>query len=302
MRVRFSAYASVMESLTVSSSMLIPSAVNAAITPAMLAVLWGIADELDRRRVSAATTDALWLEMPSKRLRDPDGRNDNFWLRECLDRLQSIQLKGEYRGDPWGAVVVGEYHLTQGGSMCRLLLVPATIRAFRAPETFAKIELTAAYKLKGHARRFYAALSDKKRMGNPYWSYQLGELRSIFGTEDKYPKWHDFNRYVLTPALEEINDYGTVEIKATPLKEGRGIVGVRFDWKWKALDDARETAEENEKHESARRKPDGPREVPPPLAAVDVPPEEPRRKEGTAEERAARSAEIMRQAGFKSTG
>ena len=283
-----------MESLTVSSSMLIPSAANVAITPAMLAVLWGMADELDRRRVSASSTDALWLEMPSKRLRDPDGRNDNFWLRECLDRLMGVQLRGIYRGDPWGAVVVAEYHLTQGGSMCRLLVTPAAIRAIRAPETFAKIELTAAYKLKGHARRLYAALSDKKRMGNPNWSFSLDELRQIFGTEEKYPKWHDFNRYVLTPALEEINDYGTVEVKAKPMKEGRGIVGVRFDWKWKTVDEARETAEENERHESARRQPPGPREVPPPLAVMDSA-ERPK----TPEERAAFSERIMREAGYK---
>ena len=282
-----------MESFTVSSSMLIPSAANVAITPAMLAVLWGMADELDRRRVSAATTDALWLEMPSKRLRDPDGRNDNFWLRECLDRLMGVQLRGEYRGDPWGAVIVAEYHLTQGGTMCRILVTPAAVRAIRAPETFAKIELTAAYKLKGHARRLYAALADKKRMGNPYWSYQLPDLRAIFDADTKYPKWHDFNRYVLTPAIAEINDYGTVELKAAPIKEGRGIVGVRFDWTWKSLDEARETAEENERHGDARRK-TSTADAPP---LTDPPPA--KRKEGTAEERAAFTEKLMREAGYK---
>lgn len=278
--------------------MLIPSAANVAITPAMLAVLWGIADELDRRRVSASSTDALWLEMPSKRLRDPDGRNDNFWLRECLDRLMGVQLRGVYRGDPWGAVVVAEYHLTQGGSMCRLLVTPAAIRAIRAPETFAKIELTAAYKLKGHARRLYAALSDRKRMDIPQWAFSLDDLRQIFDCADKYPKWHDFNRYVLTPALKEIEDYGTVDLKAKPMKEGRSVVGVRFDWKWKTPDEARETDEENQRHELARRKPNEPREVPPPLAGVvdqDVPPE----RQKTPEEKRAFTEKIMREAGFR---
>lgn len=279
-----------MDSLTVSSSMLIPSAANVAITPAMLAVLWGIADELDRRRVSASSTDALWLEMPSKRLRDPDGRNDNFWLRECLDRLMGVQLRGVYRGDPWGAVVVAEYHLTQGGSMCRLLVTPAAIRAIRAPETFAKIELTAAYKLKGHARRLYAALSDRKRMDNPQWAFSLEDLRQIFDCADKYPKWHDFNRYVLMAALEEINDYGTVEVKAKPIKEGRGTVGVRFDWKWKTIDEARETDEENQRHELARRKPDVPRDAPP-LSVIE--------ERKTPEERREWSEKIMKEVGLK---
>lgn len=263
-----------MDSLTVSSSMLIPNAVNVAITPAMLAVLWGVADELDRRRVSSTAQDAVWLEIPSKRLRDPDGRNDNFWLRECLDRLTGIQLKGEYRGDPWGAVVLAEWHLTQGGSMCRLLIPPAAIRAIRAPETFAKIEITAAYKLKGHARRLYAALADKKRMGKPYWSFTLDELRRIFDLHDKYSTWADFRRYVLIPALDEINDYGTVSVKAKPEKAGRSIVGVRFDWQWKTIDEARETDEENERHTLARRQPESPRTAPPLTGDKDTLPEE----------------------------
>lgn len=253
--------------------MLIPSATNVAITPAMLAALWGVADELDRRRISSATQDAVWLEIPSKRLRDPDGRTDNFWLRECLDRLTGIQLKGEYRGDPWGAVVLAEWHLTQGGSMCRLLIPPAAIRAIRAPETFAKIEITAAYKLKGHARRLYAALADKKRMGKPYWTFTLDELRQIFDCADKYPKWAKFSAHVLLPALDEINDYGTVSVQITPEKSGRAIIGVRFDWQWKTIDEARETDEENDKPAIARRKPDLPRDAPP-LTDVMRTPEE----------------------------
>lgn len=310
-----------MDSLTVSSSMLIPSATNVAITPAMLAVLWGLADDLDRRRVPATATDALWLEVPSKRLRDPDGRNDNFWLRECLDRLMGVQLRGVYRGDPWGAVVVAEYQLTQGGSMCRILVTPAAIRAIRAPETFAKIELTAAYKLKGHARRLYAALSDKKRMGNPFWSYPVTELRHIFGSEDKYPTWHDFSRYVLKPAIEEINDHGAVEIKATPIKEGRGIIGVRFDWRWKGHDEIRPADEEDQPrqpvqgndevrpaHEEGQpQQPAQGNEAPsnaPPLTrqAASVLINQPTQDAPgpqTPEERAAFANRVMREAGFK---
>ena len=33
-------------------------------------------------------------------------------------------------------------------------------------------------------------------------------------------------------------------LRMTPEKDGRQVVGVRFDWKWKSLDQVRETAEE----------------------------------------------------------
>lgn len=252
-----------MSLLTVSSSLLIPSAENAQLTPAMLAALWGIADELDRKGIPAKVENSVWLKIPAKRLRAPDGRDDNFWLRECLDRLTSVKLKGEYRGDPWGAVVLAEWRLSEGGSLAHLLIPPAAIEAIRAPKTFAKIEITAAYKLGGHARRLYAVLADKKRMGRPYWTFSLDELRSIFDVSNRYPKWYDFRRYVLLPALDEVNDYGTVSVSMTPEKSGRSIVGVRFDWDWKSLDEARETAEENERHGSARRRQEEERHVRP---------------------------------------
>lgn len=244
-----------MDSLTVSSSMLIPSASNVEITPAMLGVLWGIAHELDRLRVPANYADAKWLEIPSKRLRNPDGKSDNQWLKECLNRLMGIKLEGEYRGDEWAAVILAQWELVSGGTMTRLLIPPAAISAIRAPKTFAKIEITAAYKLKGHARRLYAALADKKHQSKKTWhEYEMQELRTLLNVGDKYPRWADLNRYVLSTAVEEINDYGTVKVTARPVRSGRGFVGVRFDWNWKTLDDARVTDEENERHGSARRK------------------------------------------------
>ena len=244
-----------MDSLTVSSSMLIPSASNVEITPAMLGVLWSIAHELDRLRVPANYSDAKWLEIPSKRLRNPNGKSDNQWLKECLNRLMGIKLEGSYREDEWAAVILAQWELTRGGTVTRLLIPPAAIAAICAPKTFAKIEITAAYKLKGHARRLYAALADKKHQTQKlFHEYPLEELKTLLHVSDKYPRWADFNRYVLAPAVDEINDYGTVEITARPQKKGRGIIGVRFDWKWKTLDAARITDEENERHASARHK------------------------------------------------
>ena len=279
-----------MDSLTVSSSMLIPSASNVEITPAMLAVLWGVAHELDRLRVSENTPDAKWLEIPTKQLRDPQGRNDNHWLKTCLDRLMGVKLEGEYRGDEWGAVILAQWELREGGTVARLLVPPAAIKAIRAPKTFAKIEITAAYRLKGHARRLYAALADKKHMGQRWWEFPLDELQHLFQLEGKYSKWYDFSRYVLTPALVEINDFGTVTVKATPKKIGRSVRSVRFDWSWKTLDDARVTDEENERHKTARHKAsDG---TAPPLIEPDKP-------SMTAEERAASAKRIMEEAGYK---
>ena len=127
-------------------------------------------------------------------------------------------------------------------------------------------------------------------MGNPYWIYELDELHTIFDTEGRYGKWYDLRRYVLEPALKEINDYGTVTVKMTPQKRGRSVVAVRFDWRWKTIDEARETEEENERPASARHQ-DKTRQDAPPLI-----PEEPREREPHTEEQKQRASKLAAEA------
>jgi hypothetical protein len=231
----------------------------------MVAAVWEIAAALDEQRVPATVPNAVWLEMPTKRLRGEGARADNVWLRECLRRLTKVELSGEYRGNPWGAVVLAEWHITEGGSVARLLIPPAGVHALRSPANFTKIEAGAAHHLSGHGRRLYAILADKKRLGRPYWTFQVAELRALLGIDDKtsYKRWNNLRQWVLDPAVEAINDYGTVTVKMTPEKRGRSIHAVRFDWHWKDPHAASETAVENDRHSAARRKSQETSDAPP---------------------------------------
>lgn len=280
-----------MRDIAVPSSLIAPRA-EKPLSPAMLAALWEIAAVLDEQRVPAAVKDALWLEIPTRRLRGEGARSDNIWLKECLERLMGVKLSGEYRGDPWGAVMVAEWEITQGGSLARILVPPAAVRALRTPETFAKIETTAAHRLTGHARRLYAILADKKRLGRPTWTFTLDELRALLDVAGRsaYERWGEFDRRVLKSAVAAINDYGTVEVTMTPVKLGRAVSSVRFDWRWKSVDEARQTDEENDRHSGARRQSPPPEPDAPPLLAV--PPAEPERRtaRNDPEERAKVSA------------
>jgi len=243
------------------------------LTPAMISAVWEIAAALDERRTPATVSNAVWLELPTLRLRGEGARADNVWLRECLERLTGVKLSGEYRGDPWGAVVLAEWHITEGGSMARLLIPPAGVHALRSPANFIKIEAHAAHRLTGHARQLYAILADKKRLGRPSWTFDLEELRALMGVDDKtsYEVWGAFRRSVLAPALEAINDYGTVSVKMTPQKRGRSVHAVRFDWRWKDPHEVTETADENEKHSAARRKQQASEGAPPMIEDEDQP-------------------------------
>lgn len=226
------------------------------LTPATLSAVWEIAAALDEQRVPATVPNAIWLEVPTLRLRGESGRGDNVWLRQCLDRLTGMKLSGDHRGDPWGAVVLAEWHIVEGGSLARLLVPPAAVHALRSPSTFAKIEAHAAHSLTGHGRRLYAILADKKRLGRPHWTFTLSELRTLMGVEAQksYDRWSDFRTRVLDPALAAINDFGTVNVKMKIEKRGRSVSAVRFDWHWKDVHEAADTVLENDRHSKARRK------------------------------------------------
>ena len=253
-----------MEQIAVSSVALTLRAMT-PLTPAMLSTIWEISAVLDEERTPASVPNAVWLTIPTARLRGPDSRQDNVWLRECLDRMTGLKLSGQHRGDEWGAVLIAEWHITEGGSKARILIPPAGVHALRSPGNFVKIETTAAHRLPPHARRLYALLADRKRQREPYAQWSVENLRGLLGVADKrsYDVWAQFDKRVLSPAIDAINDFGTVRVKMTTVKSGRTIAAVRFDWKWKDPHEATETAIENERHSSARRKDQEAADAPP---------------------------------------
>ena len=105
----------------------------------MISALWEIAAVLDEERTPASVPNSVWLTIPTARLRGPDARQDNVWLRECLERMTGLKLSGQHRGDEWIAVLLAEAHFIEGGSKVRLLVPPAGVHALRSPGNFVKI-------------------------------------------------------------------------------------------------------------------------------------------------------------------
>lgn len=273
-----------MTEITVRSVLLNPFQNDKPLTPAMVLSLWVIADAVDKLKLADGHDTTVELTIPTAKLRGTEGRSDNAWLKVCFDRMTGLKINGTYRGNDWGAVILAEWRFEEGGAMARLFLPPSAVQALRAGDTFAKIETHAAYRLQGHARTLYGALADKKRMGNKYWVYELDELRYLMnvGNKKAYKRFNNFRFRVLDPAIEQINDFGSVAVSMTPQKVGRAIVAVRFDWEWKSISEARETDEENARVAIARRKADAVRDMPPLSGDTN----DNFQKEGTPEERA----------------
>ena len=74
--------------------------------------------------------------------------------------------------------------------------------------------------------RLYELLKSYEFQGK-YKYIELQELKDRIDAE-KYDRTIDFRRYVLEPAIQEINLYTDIEVKAEPRTEGRTITGFDF--------------------------------------------------------------------------
>lgn len=237
---------------------------NQPLTPAQLSMVWEIAALLDERGIKPVKREAVWIDVPTSRLKGPDAADNNRWLRHCFERLSQIQLGGRQRdGSEWGAVLLAEWELEPGSQVARLLLPPAAVAALRTGATFTKLEIDAAHRLPPNARRLYAVLADRKRQKQQHWTYTLDELRRLLGLIGKYPTWPNFKKRVIADSVEAINAYGTVRLTWKAVRTGRYITGVRFEWAWKDTRDATSDAAENDRHSDARGKSQAAADAPP---------------------------------------
>lgn len=247
-----------MTKITVPSPLL-TKMTGAKLTPAQRKALWLLAAHLDERRVPAPASptegDAVWVEVPTKTLRGDGARSDNVWLRELLDRMTGVRFGGKARSNDWGAVLLAQWEIINGGTAARLLIPPAGLAALRSPDTFAKIDAEAVHRLPPHARTLYGLLADKQRQDHKRWHVEVDELRALLGVADKYQgRFNNFRQYVLKPAVAAINDFGVIALGYEEERRGRAVAAVKFWWSFKELDDACQTAKENGRHSKARRK------------------------------------------------
>jgi len=59
--------------------------------------------------------------------------------------------------------------------------------------------------------------------------YELEELKALLGVKDKYSDYRNFRLKVLEILKKEINKHTTIGMSYKPLKEGRSVVGTRFE-------------------------------------------------------------------------
>lgn len=78
----------------------------------------------------------------------------------------------------------------------------------------------------GHAIRLYELLCQWRNLGRREVSIEW--LRQAFQLNDKYPAIKDFKRWVIAPAIEQINEHSPLWVKYVQRKTGRRVSHLTF--------------------------------------------------------------------------
>jgi plasmid replication initiation protein len=63
----------------------------------------------------------------------------------------------------------------------------------------------------------------------------LDDFKSLFNLSDKYPLFRDLNKWVIKPAVKEINKFSNLDVFYTTVKKGRCVVALQFDFQEKKM-------------------------------------------------------------------
>ena len=99
-------------------------------------------------------------------------------------------------------------------------------------KNFTAYDIQNVVKLGVYPVRVYELLKQYQSIGHR--TIRVDEMKIMFEVEDKYRLFGDFNRWVIRPAIKEINAYTDLLVTETEkVKEGRRVVAMKFSFRQK---------------------------------------------------------------------
>lgn len=181
----------------------------------------------------------LPVEKINRIFREVGGDSGVKWLWDSARRLSKTNVEFEFDED--GERMQGVSNLLNAVTTKsakdtgRLKFeVPALLsQVIRAPYRFSRLRLHFMIGLSGkYAVTLYELLEGVANLKNPVLNVSIEQLRAWLKIPDgKMTKYFDFRRFVIDPAIKQINDNPTgagfsVDVEA--IKEGRSYVSIRF--------------------------------------------------------------------------
>lgn len=102
-----------------------------------------------------------------------------------------------------------------------------------------------------HAVRLYELLAQWRGTGERVVSIEW--LREAFQLEGRYPNIRDFKRWVIEPAVEQINEYSPLQVRWDQRKTGRRVTHITFTFNEKAPEGPQKPRKEKPKATSSKK-------------------------------------------------
>lgn len=159
-----------------------------------------------------------------------DERNAYEQLKQARKNLfeRKITLRNGNKGRDIRWVYDTEY--ADGEGYIKLSFSP-TVAPYLSnlQKHFTSYHLTEVRSFKSsHAIRLYELLMQYKKNG--WYAESVDNLKKIFGVENSYPAWYEFQRRVIKPAVKEINSETNYTVKYETKRKGRKISHVLFNY------------------------------------------------------------------------
>lgn len=191
------------------------------------------------QKLQKANTDRMVIS-PSDI--DLEGSRNYDELYAYLDELQKVQVKSiDKRGKTWGSfVLISEFKKLDEGIF---VAVPPSIYNVLCGKDkkqeelyYTTIKLLEEKSFKcSYSIIFYEIFKKYEKIGIP--TYTLEELKGLTKTSNKYKVYYEFKRWVLNPAIKEINKYDSnYNYSFEEIKIGRKVDSIQFIRQNKAKD------------------------------------------------------------------
>jgi hypothetical protein len=197
----------------------------------LLAVSWS---RLDPERDAATLSP---LRAPARRLRlvvGQSGERKNHRLRASLERLKTVPVYPTGEGGAGRLVPVlcaYEVRRTPDGDEVRWKFDDAVnaVCAFPSRWSFLNLRSCRNFRRK-YTMDLYVQLAGMADLPRRTWEIDVSDLRAWLGVSERYPDWHDLNRWTVSQAIDEINTKSDIRVsaKAKPEPWGRTIRKVAF--------------------------------------------------------------------------
>ena len=198
-------------------------------------LLHAVWDDLEAGSVHAMNVNEI-----NRLFRDLGGEHDSKWIWESAERLTRTIVEWRYtEGDTRYQGIASMFSAvlskkTQTTGVLHFNFPPLLIPILKDPRRFARLRTHFMIELSGkYAVTLYELLESVANKDLPELKVSVDELRQWLKVpEGKLVRWQDLRRYVLEPAVRQINDNPSgagFQVRIKLLKEGRAIHWVVFE-------------------------------------------------------------------------